>query len=126
MSNRVQPRRPQDSSDSERLADVRATVSAVLSQLSRDQGAMMRASEWTTADDEHDPEGSTIAFERAQLGAAVEAFTHRLRELDDAAARLRSGEYGFCEQCGHTIAPGRLAARPTARTCITCAAATRR
>jgi RNA polymerase-binding transcription factor DksA len=45
-----------------------------------------------------------------------------LAELDDALDRLRQGRYGQCERCGRPIAAGRLAARPAARTCITCAA----
>jgi RNA polymerase-binding transcription factor DksA len=76
----------------------------------------------SNGDDEHDPEGSTIAFELAQIaGLLLEARSY-LNELDRAAERLDAGTYGLCEQCGSAIAPARLAARPAARTCISCAA----
>lgn len=75
----------------------------------------------SNADDEHDPEGSTIAFEREQLAALVEQARRRLGELDHALARLAEGSYTVCAECGGPIAAERLAARPAARTCIRCA-----
>lgn len=45
----------------------------------------------------------------------------RLAEIDAALARLDAGTHGTCEACGHPIAADRLAARPTARTCLGCA-----
>ena len=53
------------------------------------------------------------------------ARTH-LADLDLAHARLEQGVYGRCERCGEPIPEGRLEARPAARTCLRCAAATRR
>ena len=41
--------------------------------------------------------------------------------LDKALARVEDGSYGVCEVCGQDIAPERLAARPAATRCITCA-----
>ncbi len=73
-------------------------------------------------DDEHDPEGATIAFERAQIEALIDQSRQQLLELDEALARLERGGYGVCEGCGQPIAAERLEARPTARTCISCAA----
>jgi len=81
------------------------------------------ASRDTNADDEHDPEGATIAFERSQLGALVRQAQRHLAEIDAAEARLAAGTYGTCERCGADIGEGRLEARPVARTCIRCAAA---
>lgn len=72
-------------------------------------------------DDEHDPEGQTIAFERAQVAALLQQARARLTDLDVAAKRAAAGTYGFCEECGQPIAPERLEARPAARTCILCA-----
>jgi len=75
------------------------------------------------ADDEHDPEGSTIAYERAQVAALIAAAQANLDDLDDALARLSAGLYSVCEGCGREISPERLAALPAVRTCIACAAA---
>jgi RNA polymerase-binding transcription factor DksA len=74
----------------------------------------------TAADDEHDPEGTT-AFERAQTRSLIDAAVEQLRELDAAGERLNSGRWAVCERCAGTIDPQRLAARPIARTCISCA-----
>jgi DnaK suppressor protein len=79
------------------------------------------ASRDTNADDEHDPEGSTIAFERAQVSALRRQAAEHLAEVDTALSRVATGSYGLCEGCGDAIAPGRLEARPFVRTCIDCA-----
>ena len=83
--------------------------------------AVAAASAGSNLDDEHDPEGSTVAFEREQLAAMrVQAVNH-LVALDAAIARLESGQYGLCEVCGSSISDERLIALPATRTCITCA-----
>lgn len=106
-----------DALDAERQ-DTLARITA----LSREFGGIVESSAGVATDDEHDPEGATIAFERAQLAALLGQARARLAELDEASGRLRRGSYGRCERCGRPIAPERLAARPTARTCIACAA----
>jgi RNA polymerase-binding transcription factor DksA len=72
-------------------------------------------------DDEHDPEGATIAFEREQLAALRDRAVASLAELDAADARLAAGTYGVCESCGEPISDERLAALPAARRCVNCA-----
>ena len=72
-------------------------------------------------DDEHDPEGSTVGFERAQVAALLTRAETNLQELDRALARLTDGSYAHCEVCGGAIAPARLEALPATRTCVGCA-----
>jgi RNA polymerase-binding protein DksA len=84
---------------------------------------IVAASRNSNADDEHDPEGATIAFERSQVASLVVQARHRLAEVDAALERLERGTYGLCEVCGQPIAQARLEARPAARRCITCASA---
>jgi RNA polymerase-binding transcription factor DksA len=79
----------------------------------------------SNADDEHDPEGSTIAFERAQTAALLGDARGYLEELDGAATRLDAGSYWTCARCGGPIGAARLMARPATQTCIACAAAPR-
>jgi RNA polymerase-binding transcription factor DksA len=72
-------------------------------------------------DDEHDPEGSTVAFERARVAALLADAESHLLDLDRALAKLAAGTYSLCEVCGQEIPQGRLEALPATRTCIGCA-----
>ena len=92
-----------------------------LAQLRADHRGFVEASRDTNADDEHDPEGTTIAFERSQVGALVRQAEAHLAEVDAAHERLAIGTYGVCERCAGPISPARLEAKPTARTCVACA-----
>lgn len=110
----------------ERLERERTETLRRLGDLTDDFDAVVAASRDTNADDEHDPEGATIAFERSQVGALVRQARDHLVEIEAALGRLASGTYDTCEGCGSAIAPGRLEARPVARTCISCASTPRR
>ena len=81
----------------------------------------MAASRDSNADDEHDPEGATIAFERSQVEALIRQTKVALAEIGAAERRLEDGSWGTCAACGTTIPPGRLEARPTALHCMSCA-----
>ena len=89
--------------------------------LQRAFDGLVAATEGSNVDDEHDPEGATIAFERSQLSAALERAAAEVAEVDRALDRLAAATYGRCEVCGAEIPAGRLAARPTATRCVTCA-----
>lgn len=105
------------------LEDERQRTLERLAQLSSDFDHVVAASRDSNADDEHDPEGTTIAFERSQLSAFVRQAREHLAEVEAAIRRMEAGTYGTCEQCGRPIADARLEARPVARTCIHCAPA---
>jgi DnaK suppressor protein len=104
----------------ERLEDERRRTAQRLAQLDADHDGFVRASEGSNADDEHDPEGATIAFERSQVATLARQAREHLQAVDAAIARLDAGEYGACERCGATIPAARLEVRPTATTCVTC------
>ena len=104
-----------------RLAEERELALARLASLTGDYDSVVAASLDTNADDEHDPEGATIAFERSQIGALVGQVRAHLAEVDAALARVDAGTYGLCERCGAPIGTPRLEALPAARTCIGCA-----
>jgi RNA polymerase-binding transcription factor DksA len=94
-----------------------------LTSLTGDFNEVVAASYDANADDEHDPEGATIAFERSQVAALVQQIQAHLAEVEAAIERVADGSYGICERCGQPIATARLEARLTARTCIACASA---
>jgi DnaK suppressor protein len=103
------------------LLDALTRNAAQIAALERQHAGIVAASESSNADDEHDPEGSTIAFEREQVTALLQRARSDRDDLEAALARLADDSYGICESCGGPIAPGRLEARPGARTCIDCA-----
>jgi DnaK suppressor protein len=92
-----------------------------LALLRGDFDEVVAASRDTNADDEHDPEGATIAFERSQIDTLVRLAERTLAEVDAALGRLDAGTYGRCEGCGGEVPAERLEVRPTARTCVSCA-----
>ena len=93
--------------------------------LEREFAGLAEAASSAGTDDEHDPEGATLAFERQHAAALLEAAREQLAAIDAALGRLEAGRYGRCERCGQPIGADRLAARPTALTCIRCALASR-
>lgn len=103
------------------LLRLRTSATAEAATLARDLEALFAASRDSNADDEHDPEGATIGFERAQLTALLAAARERIAEVDDALRRVDAATYGICERCGRPIAEERLAVRPFARFCMACA-----
>jgi DnaK suppressor protein len=104
-----------------RLESLREDTRRRLAALTGDFDAVVAASRDSNADDEHDPEGATIAFERSQLSALARQARERLDEVEAALARVDAGTYGECERCGDPIAPARLEARPAAARCVACA-----
>ena len=43
-----------------------------------------------------------------------------IKKINEMLAKIDSGEYGYCENCGVEIGLRRLEARPTATLCIDC------
>jgi DnaK suppressor protein len=89
--------------------------------LERDHAGIVDAATSANADDEHDPEGATMAFEREHVASLLDQTRDQLSRVEAALHRLEEGSYGVCQRCGQQIAAGRLEARPTATLCIACA-----
>ena len=104
------------------LLTEREAANIRLAALDADLDEVIVAASGSNLDDEHDPEGATVAFEREQLAALRNDARHRIDEIDDALSRIAAGTYGICERCGAPIGDERLAARLSARYCMTCAA----
>ena len=103
------------------IVEERARTKARIDSLTDDFDEIVAASESVATDDEHDPEGATIAFERQQIASLILLAEQRLAELDVAMEGLADGSYGVCVNCGTEIPLERLLARPTATHCVTCA-----
>jgi RNA polymerase-binding transcription factor len=109
-----------------RIAVARADAEARAAALGAQVDGLAEEQALTTHDDEHDPEGVTIGFERAQLLGLLAGAREEMAALDRATSRLAAGTYGRCVNCGSAIPDPRLEALPGAETCLDCAARPRR
>jgi DnaK suppressor protein len=100
----------------------RARAVVRIAALEREFAAIAESASAGGTDDEHDPEGATLAFERQHAAALLEQAREQVAAVDAALARLAAGRYGVCDRCGQPIGDDRLAARPAAETCVRCAA----
>ena len=110
------------------VAEVRERISAErrrtherIAALEAQFADIVESSADAVRDDEHDPEGATIAFERAQVASLLTAARAEIAALDLAASRLDGDGAGRCERCGQPIGVARLMARPSSARCIACA-----
>lgn len=112
---------PEWQAATELISEARSGTERLIESLTRLWDGIVEASAVSNIDDEHDPEGATVAYERAQLRDVLKQARADLDDLDRAAQRVATGEYFICERCGGPISAARLTARPTARRCIACA-----
>lgn len=104
-----------------RLEVERRDTQATVDQLIGDVLSVQQSRHDSPTDDEHDPEGPTLAFEQSQSSALLRQARGRLQQIDDAVARLDAGTYGKCTACHREISYARLGARPYTPHCIACA-----
>lgn len=103
------------------LAGDREKTRLLIDQIGEQMSAFMTARRDTATDDEHDPEGPTLAFERSQSSAMLAQSEQHLADIEAALLRLDVGTYGLCASCHREIGVGRLQVRPQASLCIHCA-----
>jgi RNA polymerase-binding protein DksA len=68
--------------------------------------------------DNHMADTATETYERELDEGLEEDARGRLRQVENALARIESGEYGRCEVCGKEIPVERLEAVPWTTLCI--------
>jgi RNA polymerase-binding transcription factor DksA len=83
---------------------------------------IVEASELISTDDEHDPEGATVAYERAQASALLRQARADRDALVVTRRQLELGQRVVCAVCGRNIDFERVAAVPTTSRCVRCAA----
>lgn len=104
-----------------RLDELRTATAQRAASLRASFEGIVEAADDVATDDEHDPEGHTIAWERQQVAALLEETRVRLAEIDAAIDRLRGGHYGICTHCDRSISAARLDVLPATPTCVDCA-----
>ncbi len=102
------------------LAAERTSAVEAIAGLDRELAGIIESAA-AGSDDEHDPEGATLAFERQHIAALLSQATRQLAQIDAAIGRVADGSYGRCVNCGRQIGAARLTARPATTTCIQCA-----
>lgn len=101
----------------ERLAQARLQRADLISAID----SIRATRRLTLADDEHDPEGSTVSLDQSRQEALLVQTEQTISDLEDARRRLEAGDYGRCEVCGIEIPAERMEVRPDARVCVPCA-----
>jgi DnaK suppressor protein len=104
-----------------RLNELRAAAIRRAASLATSFDEIVAAASDVATDDEHDPEGHTIAWERQQIAALLVETRSTLVDIEAAKQRLVDGMYGTCTICGREIAAERLDALPATPTCVLCA-----
>lgn len=66
-------------------------------------------------------EGGTLSFEYEMAREVDEQLADRIRQIDEAFARIDEGTYGICTNCGNDIPVERLRFLPHAALCVDCA-----
>ncbi|MFC7877218.1 TraR/DksA C4-type zinc finger protein [Isoptericola sp. NPDC057391] len=102
-------------------ARLRARLAEVEDRLASQRRAVdgiVESARDSNADDEHDPEGATLAWERQQAAALAAEAERERDQLLAALDRAAAGTYGVCEVCGRPIPAARLEARPAATRCV--------
>jgi RNA polymerase-binding transcription factor DksA len=114
-----------DPADDQRLRDAieseRVRIASQVANLEQSFAGIVDGTELTSTDDEHDPEGTTIAYERAQVSALLRQGRDDLESLEQALRRVDDGTALTCVSCGGPIALERVLALPMTRLCVTCA-----
>jgi RNA polymerase-binding transcription factor DksA len=108
----------------DRLVRLRHATLRRAGGLSTDLESIVDAVTDVATDDEHDPEGHTIAWERQQLAGLVTESKRTVEHIDAALVRLAEGRYGRCVACEEPIPAARLEALPATPTCVECAGRT--
>lgn len=96
-------------------------IDDLLARLDADEESLRHDRADATADDEHDPEGSTLSGEWQRVDALRRARQEERAEVVRALSLIDSGGYGVCTVCGRDIPAERMEARPTATMCVACA-----
>lgn len=106
-----------------RLDEEEAVLRPRIAALERTVAELIESGLQTNVDDEHDPDGATIGFERSQAQSLLDRARNDLDTVGEAKKRLADDPtFGTCEVCDGPIGTERLLARPATTTCVTCAA----
>lgn len=99
----------------------RLRLRSLVDSLTANFDDLAEAADASPPDDEHDPEGHTIAYERSQLAGRRDEYLRTIEELTIAESRLDDVDSALCEDCGKPIPHERRLAVPNTTRCVDCA-----
>lgn len=98
------------------LAELQAEVSEDIAALAQDVDS--RGEDTTPS--QHPADVASDLYAREELIVDELTLAAEVEEIEAALGRIAAGTYGKCVECGATIDPARLEARPQASRCIAC------
>lgn len=98
----------------------RLRLQSLIESLTENFDDLTEAADLSPPDDEHDPEGHTIALERSRLTGQRDEYRKAIVALNAAEANLDDPHFAQCAECGETIPLERLLAVPTTSHCVRC------
>lgn len=104
---------------SKRLAERKAQLLAEIRDALTREGAAQRYDQIVGAAGDAGDESVAI-HTRDLANAEMERDVREVRDIVAAEARIASGQYGYCIDCGAFIGMPRLKAYPSAKRCIRC------
>lgn len=112
--------------DSKEFGDARAVLNERFDALTGEYNRAL--ADLRNLQDEHNSDASgedqadvgNKTFEREQGQSLAHGILERIKQVEQALARLDDGSYGQCERCGNPIPKARLEAFPAATLCVTC------
>ncbi|MGZ0710554.1 TraR/DksA family transcriptional regulator (plasmid) [Coraliomargarita sp. W4R53] len=103
------------------LAQQRANLIRGLSSAETQLVEIRAAKGNESTDDEHDPEGPTLAVEWSRVEGLRASAQEELQQVEDAVSRLEARTFGVCTACALNIPIERLRVRPSTPHCVACA-----
>ena len=91
-----------------------------ISELERTASASQKETEAYATRHGDPADQATAEYERQAIVYRAAEARQKIKTLQQALERIRSGKYGECAECGGEIEKKRLEVVPWARYCITC------
>ena len=103
------------------LREEHARLTARIAELQSELAAVLDDADARHAPDTDSSDAGSGDVERDRVTALLASARHNLTQVQAALRRADLGTWGVCATCGKPISAERLAALPTATTCVSCA-----
>lgn len=104
----------------ERLLEERERLSREIADLDADLAKSLEDSSEESPYDQHMAETAAVTLDREIDLTLQETARAALTQIDRALAKLQTGSYGYCDNCGRPIGDARLEVAPFATLCVDC------